>query len=469
VPLLLAYSTRRHTECAYYFEDFAAMTALLLTVALAAPAADPRPPEAVVAISAAPAAAPKPALKYQLLPEVRELKPGNPVQWYVRCFMEQRQFFFNKDMVAERARQRTMPLKDLPAEQLRNYGGNALAQADWGARLDTPDWQVTDRVQTEGADLRLPELVPLRELAGALQVRFRGEVARGDFDDAVRTAKTMFALARHLGECPALAANRLGLAVAEMAVETLAEMVQQPNCPNLYWALTDLPCPLVELRKGAQGDRAAADTELRSLKDDAPLSDAEAEEVVGKFSGRAGYAREQAGKPPRNLRAEFAARAKDAAGVRAARRRLTDAGGGEATVAGFSAVQVVLLDEKRAFEVRRDDELKFLGLKLWEIDSAGAKKPAPDGLFADLLPRVGDARRSQGVLEQRIAILRHVEALRMYAAAHAGKLPEKLADVEVPLPADPFTGKPFGYAASGATAKLTAAGGVRYELSIKSK
>ena len=89
------------------------------------------------------------------------------------------------------------------------------------------------------------DLTPLHELAVALQVRFRGEVARGDFDDAIRTAKTMFAFAKHLGECPALAANRLGLQVAEMAVETLTEMVQQPNCPNLYWALTDLPCPIV--------------------------------------------------------------------------------------------------------------------------------------------------------------------------------------------------------------------------------
>ena len=33
----------------------------------------------------------------------------------------------------------------------------------------------------------------------------------------------------------------------------------------------------------------------------------------------------------------------------------------------------------------------------------------------------------------------------MYAASHASKLPEKLSDAGVPLPADPFTGKPFTY------------------------
>jgi hypothetical protein len=440
------------------------MTSLLLAASLATPGADSRPAEAVAQLSVAPAAAPKPALKYQLLPEVRELKAGNPTQWYLRCFMEQRTFFFEKNVVAERARQRTMPLKDLPAQNLRNYGGHALTQADWGARLDTPDWQVLDRVQTEGADLRLAEITPLRELGIALHVRFRGEVARGDFDDAIRTAKTMFAFARHLGECPTLAANRLGISVAEMALDALTEMVQQPNCPNLYWALTDLPLPLVDLRKGAQGDRVGGDTELRALRDDAALLDTELDELVGRVSGRTGFAREQAGLPPRNVRADLAARAKDEAGVRAAGQRLIDAGLKKDTVASFAALQVILLDEKREFESRRDEQMKLLGLKLTEMDTA-EKKPEADGLFTDLVPRVGETRRAQGRLEQRIALLRHVEALRMFAA-NSGKLPEKLDGLGVPLPADPFTGKPFGYALDGTTAKLTTAE-VRFEVTLR--
>lgn len=434
------------------------MTALLLLTALSVPAADPG-----ARLTVSPAAAPKPALKYQLLPEVRELKPGNATQWYLRCFMEQRNFFFVKESVDKRARLRVMSLKELPVEELRGYGGNATGQADYGARLDTADWQALERVQTEGSDLRLPELGPLRELGVALQVRFRGEVARGEFDNAIRTAKTMFQFARHLGEYPTLAGARTGHAVAEMALETLTEMIQQPNCPNLYWALTDLPAPLVELRKGAQGDRVIADTELRALKDDVALSGAEVEELVGRVSGRAGFAREQAGKPPLNVRAALAARAKDADAVKVARQRLTDAGITKA--AGFSALQVVLLDEKRAYEILRDEELKSLGLKLWE-EEPKADKPKAEGLFADLIPTVSDARKSQGALEQRIAVLRHVEALRMYAAANAGKLPVKSSEVGVPLPVDPLTGKPFGYEVKGGAAVLTAPG-VWIEVALK--
>jgi hypothetical protein len=57
-------------------------------------------------------------------------------------------------------------------------------------------------------------------------------------------------------------------------------------------------------------------------------------------------------------------------------------------------------------------------------------------------------------LEQRIALLRHVEALRLYAAEHDGKLPDKLSDIDVPLPDDPVTGKPFAYKVEEGTAHL---------------
>ena len=51
-------------------------------------------------------------------------------------------------------------------------------------------------------------------------------------------------------------------------------------------------------------------------------------------------------------------------------------------------------------------------------------------------------------------MLRHVEALRLYAADHDNRLPATLAEIAVPLPADPFTGKPFGYKADDGTAHL---------------
>ena len=41
----------------------------------------------------------------------------------------------------------------------------------------------------------------------------------------------------------------------------------------------------------------------------------------------------------------------------------------------------------------------------------------------------------------------------MYAAEHKA-FPSKLSDVTVPLPVDPFTGKPFPYESNGKTAHI---------------
>jgi hypothetical protein len=246
----------------------------------------------------------------------------------------------------------------------------------------------------------------------------------------------------------------MGLSVADLALDTLEEMVQQPDCPNLYWALTDLPCPLVDLRKGLQGDATLVAADLRHIRGDGPMTEAEMEKIVSRLSGMMNFARQQAGELPRNMRGALAARAKD---LERARARLVEAGCTEDLVRRLPPTQVILLDEKREYEVRRDERLKLLTLAPWQMDAladGGVSGNGGDVLFADFLPDIIKARRAQGRLEQRIALLRHVEALRMYAAAHDGNLPEKLADVVVPLPDDPFTGKQFAYHVEATTAQL---------------
>jgi hypothetical protein len=435
---------------------------LLAAAALALLTPGARAEEAVVRLNVGPMAAPKPALKVQLLPEVGELNPGNAAQNYLKCFMEQRYFFYSKDATADRARYLAMPLAELPAEQLRHYGGAALRQADWAARMDTVDWQDLHRLQEGGIGQLPPEAGPLQLLAAALQVRFRAQVAGRHFDEAVRTARTMFALSRHLGEHPSELANLVGLWVAHLGLDTLNEMVQQPGCPNLYWALTDLPSPLVDLRKGVQGERTLVAAELRAIRDDAPMTDADLDKFVSHFCGVMSFAREQAGKAPRSLRAELQARAKDAERVRAVRRRLVEAGCAEDLAKRLPPMQVTLLADKRAYEVQRDERLKLLALPLWQIDSlARSEQGGGDGLFAGLLPDIVKLRWTQGQLEQQIALLRHVEALRLYAAEHDGALPARLCDFSVPLPVDPVTGKPFAYTANGTTAHVA-----HYEVTV---
>jgi hypothetical protein len=434
------------------------MTRLFAAVlAITVLALEGRGDDTVVRFCVRPMVTPRPALKYQLLPELRELSPGNPAHGYLRCFAEQRHFFFSKEANTERARYLSMPLAELAAKKVGPYGGSALRQADWAARLDAPDWQLTQRVQTDSMDAQASELGRLQMLAAALQTRFRIEVAGARFDDAIRSAKTMLALARHLGDYPTEAANRLGIIVAQSALGTLEEMVQQPNCPNLYWALTDLPCPLVDLRKGIQGDCVLVASDLRQIRGDVPMTEEQLRATLTNVSGKLGFAREQAGQPPRSVRDELKKRAANSETVNAARDRLANAGYPSDAVGKFPPLQVVLLDEKREYEAVRDETVKLLGLQAWEIDllhGSDEMGTCAHGLFGPLLPRVGESRRAQARLEQRIGLLRHVEALRLYAANHAGQMPHDVSELPVPVPSNPLTGKPFIYTLDGGVAFL---------------
>jgi hypothetical protein len=69
--------------------------------------------------------------------------------------------------------------------------------------------------------------------------------------------------------------------------------------------------------------------------------------------------------------------------------------------------------------------------------------------------------------------MRVIEALRMYASGHDGRLPASLSDVkEVVVPLNPATGEPFEYRLDGqmAVLELPASDGVRigcrYEITI---
>jgi hypothetical protein len=124
----------------------------------------------------------------------------------------------------------------------------------------------------------------------------------------------------------------------------------------------------------------------------------------------------------------------------------------------FSADQVLLLDEKREYVVRRDDSMKIMNLPAWQAEALAAQaqnSKKPPALFADVLEAgVYNIRKAQARLDQRIALLRHIEAIRLYLAEHNSSFPTNLSDLTLPLPVDPFTGKPFRYERTGKTAHL---------------
>ena len=410
------------------------------------------PSETRIRLSLTPAPAPKPALRIMLLPEFQETNPGNPCANYLKCFMEQHKFFFDKETVQRREKLLSLPLGELPAKELLDYGGFALTQADWAARLDTPDWQIRLNLKSDGVAVLLPDLQQLQPLANALKVRFRAEVALGQFENAVQSAKTMFAMARHLGEHPTIVGNLEGLAVANIAIGPLEEMIAQPHSPNLYWALTNLPIPLVSVEKGFGGERDIFLKEFHDLDETLPMST----DQLSRFIAHMEPTIAVQVKPGEGVRAWLDERNKDKRALSAARERLAEYGIPRQRLVSFPADQVLLLDAKREYEVRRDDIFKLITLPMWQ--AIPLVLPMKTGGEADLFikPFLGGLHVDMGQprLDRRIALLRQVEALRLYAAEHNGAFPAKLSEVSVPLPDDPFTGKPFLYEVNGVTAHV---------------
>ncbi len=351
-------------------------------------------PETLVRLDVQAAPAPIPVLRYQLLPQLEEMDPGNPILNYFKCSMEHESFFFDKESFERREELLAMPLKELPARDLQEYGRTVLIQADRAARLDNPDWQILPKLKTDGFFLLLPDVQQMRGLARALAVRFRAEVALGHFDDAIRTAKTMFAMSRHLGEHPTLIGDLVGIAIASIAIAPLEEMLNQPGCPNLYWALTNLPSPLISLRTGIEGERALSLSEFSDLDDAKPISAGQIRKFVERMEKLLGD--EEPIKSAKGVRGWLDAQVKDEAKVAAARRRLVENGLPAERVGRFPAEQVVLLNEKREYEVRRDDAMKTMNLPFWQAEAmeARAKVDRPPGLLAAaLVPSTKAVRR----------------------------------------------------------------------------
>lgn len=390
----------------------------------------------------------------QELPELNEMFPGNPIQNYLKCFGEQQHFFYDKEETAKREKYMTMPLKELPAQELVRHGGIPLRQADWAARLDKPDWDILLKAKTEGVGLLLPELQQIRMLANTLKVRMRAEVALQRYDDALRTAKTVFAMSRHFSEHPTIIGALVGMAIGHVGLGPVEEMLEQPGCPNLYWAVTALPSPLVPLDKAVAGERLFVGSELSELDGKAPLSARQITELIAHVDGLR-KSEQRKGDLKESTRDWLDARARDEKALSAARRRLVEAGFNAERLAQFPAHQVLLLDEKRECETRRDEVIKLMNLEIWQAEAILANKPADEPALLDVfVPALAKIQQARGRLDQRIALLRHVEALRLYAAAHERKLPEKLTDCTVPLPPDPFTGRPFKYTLEAGTAHL---------------
>ncbi|MBA4187107.1 MAG: hypothetical protein C0467_03730 [Planctomycetaceae bacterium] len=434
------------------------VTALLITSLSAVTAQPPKAPAEgkwIIPLTVDATATPRPALKYRLLPELRELQTGNQIQAFYKCFFEQNYLFHNKESTDNQQKWMDAPLKELAGvKELVGYGGTAAKQANYAARLDAVDWQITNQAKAEGVYLLLPDVQQMRSLATVLKVRVRGEIARGEFDNAIQTLQTMFALGRIFNDHPTLIGHLVGIAITSSALAEVEEFVQEPGAPNLFWALTDLPTPFIDLRKGSQGEKLLVSKEFEILGKGTSVEDRELKALLKRFDPLVGLS--NGGKFDMKPSVWYAVRAEDKAEVTAARDRLSKLNPKPAELDKFSTLQTILADDFSQYEVDLDEFVKWSNLPFWQLPADFATQKRAAGPFGELLPAWYKVMLAKVRLQQHFALIVVGESIRAYAAVNSGKLPGSLDAVKLPLPVDPVTGKPFAYEVKDDKAVLSA-------------
>src|SRR6516165_1306001 len=190
---------------------------MLILLAAAAARAEPEtiPPTKLVLHPVAPSGR---ALRYPLLPELRDQTPGNAAARYERA-LKLMPRPLTDDESTQTDRWLEMPMKDLPREDLRKFlkrYQDTLREVGAAARCEQCDWGISARLRKNGTRLNpLPEgMRSLRDFAFALDFRARLELADGQVEKALGTVQTGLAVARQAADAPSLVGALIGLAIA---------------------------------------------------------------------------------------------------------------------------------------------------------------------------------------------------------------------------------------------------------------
>jgi hypothetical protein len=444
-----------------------------------------------------PSAEPRPALRYQLLPPFLDRIPGNAAVYWGHIPLERRGFFaeFEKEY-GEGGKIDTwmkLPLGDPREKAYRQKEQRALdlvrasgvfADMQRAARFESCDWQQPIR---EGKYMSMPlrEIQYSREYGRLLWAKAHLEIAEGKYDQAVRTLQVGYAEARQVAQSPTLVSCLVGVTIAGMMSDQVQQFIERPDTPNLYWALSTLPRPLVDFRPGAEAESNILYLQFPEVRDldKKKLSPDEWRELFKRIVDEA-HPIMDSDVPREQYQASIMLLA--ISGYPSAKRYLVEHGRTAAEVEAMPVAQVVLLYTVKLYDELSDDQFKWFYLPCVEADAGlhRADRELRKSLTAQreiiplagvLLPASLPAKQAETRLQWLIAGLRIMEAMRLYAANHHGCWPERLDDItEVPIPMNPYDGKPFVYQRHGDKALLTVEHGPRgfhwgYEITLKQK
>lgn len=413
-----------------------------------------------------------PTLRYSLLPDLRDRKPGNAALLYYRAFSPEYRGLYLPE--TEKAfGEWSKDSRKTPPDALKFVKDmSQLKEVDRAARRAYCDWEREPRIREEGIGLLLPDIQAMRVFGRAIGARARFELHEKNFSKAQYSIQTGLSMARDICKGPTLIEYLVGLAVATSILEDVEAWIDQPDSPNLYWSLTALPTPFASLRRAIGGERIMIDNLLPDVREQLyksqlkPMSPTQLSRVISLLAK--GESALYVGNQPKvswghRLGQSILLSAK----YDHALKELKKAKYGNDDLDKLPMMQIVICYEVLTYDHYLDEVRKVLSIpypqarislqKSVKEQRKNLKSPSRGSVLAALLlPAVESVLGAQVRIERRIAALRCIEALRLHAAANQGNYPDKLSDIKiVPIPIDPVTGNSFLYGKQGDKATLT--------------
>ena len=429
-------------------------------------------------IRLSPMAEPDPALKYRFWVSPSMRQPGNVAPLISRALV---QFLAhpNRSSLDLQYAKLSEPwverhVRDVSLSSHVSQQREILDTIYDAANMETLELRSTQRHKTGNEILaaNLSEIQSLRNLARLVQLDALLAIHERRYDHAVRAIGAGFRLAE-FAQCSGdtnLLNGLVSVAISGITFSLVEELSQQVDAPNLYWALASLPEVLWDQRGWIDGESVSMSRIIYPL-----LEPASATMTSSDWKYRLVHSAEVLmAKRSLLLAAPALNRDESDLSIRAsaqlivgiallvssdwARTELIDSGIASELVQRMSASEVVSRNTRLLVERSRDDLFKWSFLQSFGKSYSDAEREEfrlklgvevvqPGnvliGLLLPALQAANSAALRCNITHKQLML--H-EALRAYAAAHAGKLPASLDSLQ-PVPAlpNPESGELFQY------------------------
>ena len=407
-----------------------------------------------------PAGEPVPALKYQLWPARSALKRGSAQLHFFRALT-----LLLSQPPELRKQLEAISITDGEDPDMAKVRSVVETQTAVLGELHTMalsevvdlDHHIRDLQGVELYGYLLPDVQEARSLARLLRLRALEQLDRKDFAGAVSTISDGYRLSSLIATGETLIEQLVAIAIGQIMEDSIDRAIQTPGCPNLYWALASLPRPISKIRDSVQFEMHFLTRAFPVLADAEQVNYPEevwrkkwvdSLEPLGQFSNDS------------SNRVSLALAMATVGFMEPARQRLLASGYSAETLAGMQPTQIVIVDTARELQRMSDESVKAYLLPIemrrpfmvngdkqfrqWVQEERWSSGGA---MFASVFfPAISQAHEAEIRRLMTHHRLMTVEALRMQAANHDGKLPESLDQLSpVPAMPDPYTGKQFGY------------------------